>query len=79
MCGILDIGALMCGILGVRALVCGKVCQDMDWWYIGGVRVAMGDIPGERAFMGGIFCVRAVRCVTLGINAVWMIHLVSKM
>ena len=25
----------------------------------------MGDIPGERAFMGGIFCVRAVRCVYL--------------
>ena len=41
--------------------------------------MVMGDIPGERAFMGGIFCVRAVRCVILGINAVWMIHLVSKM
>ena len=39
----------------------------------------MGDTPGVRPFMGGIFCVRAVRCVIFGINAVWMIHLVSKM
>ena len=37
----------------------------------------MGGIPGERAFMGGIFCARAVRCVILGIKAVWMIYLVQ--
>ena len=37
----------------------------------------MGGIPGERAFMGGIFCVRAVRCAILGIKAVWMLYLVS--
>ena len=87
------IGDILCvrvwlgGILCVKVSIGDILCVRVWLGGILGVRVVMGDIPGERAFMGHLYiiygtiicCVMAVRCAILGIKAVWMIYLVSRM